>query len=329
MLNSKDKKVRRIALANLVSSSEMRAVRSALPPERALMGATTLTPGGKYREIYNAKHKPTTQLPGTLVRSEGQKATKDPAADEAYNYAGDTYDFYSAIFKRDSLDNHGLRLISSVHVAANWDNAFWNGRQMAYGDGDGQAFTRFTKSIDVVGHELTHGVVSYSADLVYQDEPGAMNEHFADVFGTLVKQWKKKQTVKQADWLLGTEIIVPAPTRKAIRNMADPGTAFKGDPYLGDDPQPKHMKDKYAGPSDSGGVHINSGILNYAFYLAAVALGGKAWETVGPVWYEALTQRLVRTSQFADLARETIDIAGQQSSVVGSAVKAAWKGVGL
>ncbi|HEV2045525.1 MAG TPA: M4 family metallopeptidase [Chthoniobacterales bacterium] len=329
MLNAKDKKVRQIALDNIIASAHMRAVRSALPPERAVMGFTTLTPGGKYREVYDGQHKPTNQLPGKLVRNEGQKPTKDPATDEAYDYAGDTYDFYSGVFKRDSLDNHGLRLISSVHVGQNWDNAFWNGRQMAYGDGDGQAFGRFTQSVDVVGHELTHGVVSYSADLVYQDEPGAMNEHFADVFGTLVKQWKNNQTVKQADWLLGKELVIPAPTRQAIRNMANPGTAFKNDPYLGTDPQPKHIKNKYKGPSDNGGVHINSGILNYAFYLAATAIGGKAWETVGPIWYVALTQRLVRTSSFADLAKETIDIAGKQGAAVQNAVKAAWKKVGL
>src|SRR5712692_2176410 len=109
MLNSKDKTVRQIALDNLVTSTQMRAVRAALPPERAVLGTTTLTPGGKYREVYDAKHQPTNQLPGKLVRNEGQKPAKDAAVNEAYDYSGYTYDFYSAVFSRDSLDNHGLR----------------------------------------------------------------------------------------------------------------------------------------------------------------------------------------------------------------------------
>jgi Zn-dependent metalloprotease len=176
---------------------------------------------------------------------------------------------------------------------------------------------------------LTHGVVSNSADLIYQGESGALNEHFADVFGTLIKQQKAGQTVDKADWLIGREVITPAPTRKAIRSMAAPGTAYVNDPLLGTDPQPGLLKNQYAGAQDNGGVHINSGIPNHAFYLAAMALKGKAWLTVGPVWFEVLTTRLVRTSQFADMARETIDVAGKSGAAVRKALKAAWKAVGL
>ena len=328
MLNHDDAKVRQIALDNVIAAAEMRAVRSVLPSIRP-MSMAAMSSAGKYREVYDAQHKPTSVLPGKLVRSEGQPATGDAAADEAYDYAGETYDFYKAVHGRDSLDNHGLRLVSSVHVGVKFNNAFWNGAQMAYGDGDGTAFVRFTKALDVVGHELTHGVVSNSADLVYQDEPGALNEHFADVFGTLIKQKKSGQTVDKADWLIGKEIITPAPTRRALRDMAKPGTAFVGDPLLGTDPQPSLYKNRYTGAQDNGGVHINSGIPNHAFYLAAMALKGKAWLTVGPVWYEVLTTRLVRTSQFADMARETIDVAGKSGAAVKKAVKAAWKKVGL
>ena len=328
LMDHKDAAVRRIARDNMVAAAEMRAVRSVLPSIRP-MSMAALSSAGKYREVYDAQHHPTSVLPGKLVRSEGQPKTGDPAADEAYDYSGVTYDYYKKIHGRDSLDNHGLRLVSSVHVGVKFNNAFWNGAQMAYGDGDGTIFQRFTKSLDVVGHELTHGVVSNSADLIYQGESGALNEHYADVFGTMIKQQKARQTVLKADWLIGKDVITPAPTRKAIRSMAAPGTAYVNDPLLGSDPQPSHVKSMYRGSQDNGGVHINSGIPNHAFYLAATALNGKAWLTVGPVWYEVLTTRLVRTSQFADMARETIDVAGKSNAATKNAVKAAWKAVGL
>ena len=328
LLEHEDKAVRQIARDNMVAAAEMRAVRSVLPSIRP-MSMAALSSAGKYREVYDANHQPTSVLPGTLVRSEGQPKTGDPAADEAYDYAGVTYDYYKAVHGRDSLDNHGLRLVSSVHVGVNFNNAFWNGAQMAYGDGDGTIFQRFTKALDVVGHELTHGVVSNTADLIYQGESGALNEHFADVFGTLIKQKKAGQTVDKADWLIGKEVITPAPTRKAIRNMSAPGTAYVNDPLLGTDPQPSHYTKRYKGSGDNGGVHINSGIPNYAFFLAATALKGNAWLTAGPVWYEVLTTRLVRTSNFKDMARETIDVAGKSGAGVKTAVKAAWKKVGL
>ena len=195
LLEHKDPAIRRIAIDTLTAGAAFRAVREAMPlPSVSVLAAIV---GGKDRAIYDAHH--TNGLPGTLVRSEGGPVTGDAAADEAYNGSGDTYDFYSKIHGRNSLDNHGLKLTSTVHVGNNFNNAFWNGAQMAYGDGDGVIFRRFTKSLDVIGHELTHGVVSYTANLVYHNEPGAVNEHFADVFGTLVKQWKKKQTVNSAN----------------------------------------------------------------------------------------------------------------------------------
>ena len=326
LLDHKDEKIRRIAIDTLTAGAGFRAVRAALPlPSLSMLGPAFT--GGKKREIHDARH--TNSLPGALVRSEGGAATGDAAADEAYDGSGDTYDFYKKIHGRDSLDNHGLKLISTVHVGNNFNNAFWNGVQMAYGDGDGLIFQRFTKSLDVIGHELTHGVVSYTANLVYQNEPGAVNEHFADVFGSLVKQWKKKQTVHKANWLIGDTIIVPAPTRKAIRSMANPGTAFVNDPLMGTDPQPKLYSNRYTGAGDNGGVHINSGIPNHAFYLAAKALGGYAWKTVGPIWYEALTTRLTATSNIKALRNATVAIAQTINTTTHNAVKAAWKAVGL
>lgn len=328
MLESDDPSIRTMARDNMVAASEMRAVRAVLPTLRPL-SMVALSSAGKYREIYDARHQPTSVLPGRLIRSEGEPKTGDPAADEAYQFAGVTYDYYKKVHGRDSLDNHGLRLVSSVHVGVKFNNAFWNGAQMAYGDGDGAVFQRFTKSLDVVAHELTHGIVSNSADLIYQGESGALNEHYADVFGSLIKQYRRRQTVEKADWLIGTQIITKAATRRGIRSLAAPGSAFVNDPLLGTDPQPRLLKDRYKGAQDNGGVHINSGIPNHAFYLAAMALKGRAWLTLGPVWYEVLTTRLVRTSGFVDLARETIDVAAKIGAEVRQAVRDAWKQVGL
>jgi Zn-dependent metalloprotease len=204
---------------------------------------------------------------------------------------------------------------------------------MAYGDGDAIVFTRFTKSLDVVGHELTHGVVTHTCDLEYQDEPGALNEHFADVFGCLVRQWRKKQKPNHAKaWLIGAELFAKkSPTRRALRDLANPGTAFQNDPDLGDDPQPDHMDKKYTGSDDNGGVHINSGIPNKAFALVAKKLGGQAWVKPGLIWYKTML-KLTRLSKFQECADETFETAGTEFGVHSAeqkAVKEAWAAVGI
>jgi Zn-dependent metalloprotease len=333
MAESPHKDIRRWARENLAASAAARATRTTLStlPQMAAIPSPS---GKKHRLIYDAQHKPTNVLPGKLVRSEGEKGPKgpkDPAINEAYDHSGDTYDFYLKTFHRNSLDDRGMSLISSVHVGKNYANAFWDGEQMAYGDGDGRTFVRFTKALDVVAHELTHGVVTHTANLDYQDEPGALNEHFADVMGILVKQWRRKQTVKQADWLIGDDILVKTPTRKALRSFSAPGTAYRNDPEIGSDPQPSHMKQKYEGDDDYGGVHINSGIPNHAFYLAAMQIGGKAWEKLGKIWYQALLSLSPR-SDFKAAARATSEKAlmlyGPRSAEI-NAVKQAWTSVGI
>jgi Zn-dependent metalloprotease len=208
------------------------------------------------------------------------------------------------------------------------NNAFWNGEQMAYGDGDGKLFRRFTQSLDVVGHELTHGVQSFTSNLTYFDQSGALNEHFADVFGILVRQWKMGETAKKANWVVGAEVLAPAPTRRGIRDMENPGTAYVNDPDLGTDPQPAHMSKIYTGPRDRNGVHINSGIPNRAFVLAAKAIGGKAWDVTGRIWYDSLLQ-LTSESRFIDCAQVTIQVATTHGASAKKAVKAAWKKVGI
>jgi Zn-dependent metalloprotease len=326
---SEDPAVRKRAIDAIEASATARAVRATLST-MPRMAAIPSPAGEKHRLVYDVKGRNFNALPGKLVRSEGQGATKDPAVNEAYDHSGATYDFYREVFNRNSLDDRGMSLISSVHLLRGFNNAFWNGEQMVYGDGDGRQFIRFTKSLDVVGHELSHGVVAHTCNLAYEGESGALNEHFADAFGVMVKQWKLDQTAAQADWLIGAGIMGPATTAKSLRTFKA-GRAYANDPVLGTDPQPKRLKDKYTGPEDNGGVHINSGIPNHAFYLTARKIGGRSWLKAGRVWYRALLS-LNATSGFEDMVETTATAAATEfgrGSKEHKAVASAWKEVGF
>ncbi|NVM93661.1 M4 family metallopeptidase [Arthrobacter sp. AETb3-4] len=281
--------------------------------------------------IYDNQTNGRTFLPGVRVRDWGQPPVQDEAVNQAYDGSSATYEFYRDVFARNSLDGAGLELVSSVHYGVAFDNAFWDGAQMVYGDGSGRIFQvgGLTRSLDVIAHELTHGITELTAGLVYSKQSGALNESFSDVFGSLVKQYSLKQSAADADWLIGEGILVPA-LGKALRSMINPGTAYSGDR------QPGHMDDYVDLPdnndprNDNGGVHINSGIPNHAFALAANALGGFAWEKVGKIWYTVLTTRLRPNSQFDEAAQATVDVAGTLfSATEQDAVHNAWKEVGV
>jgi Zn-dependent metalloprotease len=335
MLRSSDERVRKTALANIVAAERARSARATLAelrPRLAPAPAVEVS-NKKNRVVHDAKRRP--DLDGPIVRREGQASTHDVEVDEAYRFSGYVYDFYMKFFNRNSVDDLGMRLKSTVRYREDssepYNNAFWWQHQMAYGDGDGVVFKRFTAALDVVGHELTHGVVEFTANLAYRNEPGALNEHFADVFGILIKQWRKKQAAKDADWLIGDQLLHRRETRRALRSMKAPGTAYNDDPDLGDDPQPSHMDDKYTGSADQGGVHINSGIPNHAFYIVAVELGGNAWEKAGRIWYDAL-QHLRSSSDFEDGAKATFTSAGTlygAGSREQKAVRKGWDEVGV
>jgi Zn-dependent metalloprotease len=327
LAQSPNAEIRRRAMELSAEGAAARAVRLTLAG-LPRMAAIPSPAAGKHRQVYDLQHQGMNALPGKLARSEGNPASADPAVNEAYNHSGTVYDFYKNVLGRNSLDDNGMALISSVHFRSNHNNAYWNGERMIYGDGDGQIFVRFTKALDVVGHELSHGVVTHTCNLVYQDEPGALNEHFADVFGVLVEQWKKKKPAKTGNWLVGEAIMGPGVNAKALRSFKDE-KAYEDDPLLGTDPQPKHYADRYKGSEDYGGVHINSGIPNHAFYLAAQALGGNAWGKAGAIWYKSL-YRLKATSSFEDMVRETIGAASDlYGASVANEIKKAWKTVGL
>ena len=330
--------VRESALRSLATSAALRARRAALAPELRRLGIGVadlafLAPTyAHHNRVYDARHGGDSDLPGELRRSDDGPASDDSAVNEAFDGAEKTYAFYRDVLKRESIDDAGLELVSSVHFDVRLDNAFWNGAQMCYGDGGGGMLVpgSLTGCLDVIGHELTHGVTQYTANLNYRKQSGALNESFSDVFGILVKQYSSGTSAAEADWLIGEGIMTPEMGGNALRSMKAPGTAFRYDS------QPATMDDYADLPddgdprNDNGGVHINSGIPNHAFYLAATALGGNAWETVGPIWYDALTTRLQTDSRFTDAAAATVASAEAlrgKDSVEAEAVRSAWSTV--
>src|SRR5215813_11438928 len=330
LVESKDRKLREIALNTLLASTQMRAKRELLG---VLPNATAA--GEKRRTIFDAKNMEPDPPQGVRVRGEDDPPVGDPAVNEAFEGLGTTYDFYKQVFSRNSIDGGGLRLDAVVHYGEGFNNAFWNGQLMVFGDGDQDLFTGFTKSLDVIAHELTHGVTENTAGLVYHKQPGALNESISDVFGSLVKQWLLKQDVESADWLIGPELFTPAIEGDALRSLKAPGTAYDND-IIGKDPQPAHMENFQNLPDnrfgDNGGVHINSGIPNHAFYLTAVAIGGNAWDAAGHIWYETLTKNTGASAKFQDFADATVGVAGRlygPSSSEQVAVREAWREVGI
>lgn len=324
---------KKMAVKNLVASSRMRGQRQDARELLAL--SRTLVSDIKKRTIYNAQQG--NSLPGILARQESDQPVQDQAVNEAYDFSGATYDLFKTIYGRNSIDGNGMKLDSTVHYQKGYDNAFWNGNQMVYGDGDEdlppdqQLFNRFTKAIDVVGHELTHGVTQFEANLTYFQQSGALNESFSDVFGSLVKQYFLKQSAVEADWIIGEGLFTANVAGKGIRSMKAPGTAYN-DPVLGKDPQPDHMKDYVNTSSDNGGVHINSGIPNYAFYIAATEIGGNAWEKAGLIWYRTLRDKLKFDSNFQQCASLTWQVAGEDfgtGSLEQQGVRKGWSAVGI
>lgn len=289
-------------------------------------------PAGKRRTIYTANH--TEQLPGEIIATEDKPITKatDIAGYEAFQGLGATWDFYYEVYGRQSIDDEGMPMNATVHYGTDYDNAFWNGEQMVFGDGDGDIFNRFTASLDVIGHELAHGVTEDEAGLVYMFQPGALNESISDVFGSLIKQKAAKQTAAKADWLIGAGLFTSAVNGSALRSMKAPGTAYD-DPILGKDPQPAHMDHYNNTNQDNGGVHINSGIPNKAFYQTAVDLGGFAWEKAGRIWYETLRDSALRENtgfkRFANLTVSTAKRLYGPESVEAAVVAHAWSTVGI
>lgn len=262
-------------------------------------------------------------LPGRLVRSAGEPELADVTVNEAATGITESLALF-ADYGRSSFDDRGATVVATVHYEQDYDNAFWDGRQLVFGDGDGRVFDRFTKPIDVLGHELSHAVTQFTADLTYQGQSGALNESMSDVFGACIKQRHLGQDAAGADWLVGEGIFLPGINGRALRSMTDPGTAYD-DPLIGKDPQVGSMADFVVTADDNGGVHLNSGIPNRAFVLAARAIGGLSWSGAGRIWFAALTSGLDEDSEFATFAAATIEAAGDHAAVV----EEAWTQVGV
>jgi len=318
--------LRRAARDSARLSDGLRNLRSQAAELTQLAQATgahlvELAPSPKVT-VYDCKHSQT--LPGTPVP--GAKTSRDATAKRCFAETTQVAKFFKSVFGRNSIDDAGMTMMSSVHFGKNYNNAMWNGTQMVYGDGDGKLFVDFTQGDDVIGHELTHGVTQHSLQLAYSGDAGGLNESLSDCFGSMFRQWSAKQDVTQADWLIGADIMGPtAKSRgfKALRNMAKP------DDKAALAPQPT----KYSQITAGMDPHYSSGPPNLAFCTACVTLGGHSWEKIGQVWYAALTTSgahpKMTMPQFAARTRQLAAQKYPSQAVVAAAVDAGWKKVGL
>lgn len=275
-----------------VEAASQTALDKSLRTQRQGLIAMRAMPeiGNNERLVYDSQNTNNKQT--KVARKEGEAPTLDADVNAVYDNGGIVRDYFKNVLGWNSIDNNSMDLILNVHYQAKYNNAFWDGEQMIFGDGDGTNFMNFARALDVTAHELTHGVVQYTANLQYQGQSGALNEHFADVFGTAIKQYFLKQTEMTANWLIGEMCLAGRFQGKAIRSMKSPSDAT-----IVLMPQPDNMKNISKSTTDNGGVHVNSGIPNYAFYLAAMGIGT---QNAAVLWFEAL-KILKSTSKFKDL----------------------------
>ncbi|WP_071460940.1 M4 family metallopeptidase [Bacillus massilinigeriensis] len=274
---------------------------------------------------YDAKNM--TRLPGSLWADADNKfsAAYDKAAVDAHYYAGITYDYFKNVFNRNSYDNRGAALKSTVHYSKNYNNAFWNGSQMVYGDGDGTNFAPLSGSLDIIAHEISHAVTDNTSDLIYQNESGALNEALSDIFGTLVEYYDNRNP----DFDMGEDVYTPQKSGDALRSMSDP--AKYGDP--------DHYSKRYTGSEDNGGVHTNSGIINKAAHLMSqggthygVTVKGIGNDKMGAIFYRANTVYYTASTNFSQAKAGAVqaakDLYGTTSPEV-ETVNAAFNAVGV
>lgn len=281
------------------------------------------------RQVFDAGHRE--ELPGTPVRAEGDAPVGDLAINAAYVNTGTTHACLAALFSRDAHDGQGGAVISTVHFSNRYNNAFWNGAQMVFGDGDGQVFSPLSQSFDVTAHELVHGVTQYTAGLVYQNEPGALNEAMSDVLSASCEAWRDGRT-STTTWQIGEEVFTPRTAGDAIRYLDHPTR---------DGVSSDFYPERYQGSGDNGGVHLNSGIVNLAFTLLARGGAhprGRSSITVpalgiGPaaqIYYRALAHYLTPISKLEDARAATVQAAADLfGPAEADAVQQSWNAVGV
>lgn len=263
--------------------------------------------------------KTTESLPGSLIADPISSA--DQTVTRTHKTTVALIDFFHSVFGRNSIDGAGMTVSSSVHFSKSYPNAMWDGQQMIYGDGDGLMLLDFTLSDDFIGHELMHGVTQFTAGLDDDDEPGALNESMSDVFGSMFRQWRAGQTTEEADWLIGSQLMGPTALSlgwTCIRDMARPNAAHSLTQ------QPVVYSDYVVG----GEPHINSGIPNRAFYLAASALRDHSWDKAGKVWFSVLTSKdatpRMTIPEFASISLRVSNALFPSDATVAAAIKNAW-----
>ncbi len=282
------------------------------------------------RAVYSANNGST--LPGTLRRSEGGAATADLHIDQNYDHLGTTYNCYKVNFNRDSYNNAGATLMSSVHYGTNYVNAFWNGTQMVYGDGDGVTSAPLGRDLDVAVHELTHAVTSSESNLTYSNESGALNEGMSDIFAAYCESWTRSWATDADVWMIGEDIWTPATAGDALRYMANPTQ---------DGASTDYYPERYTGTADSGGVHWNSGIANLAFKLLATGgthprektftqVPGIGVQKAGAIFYKANTDYFTASTTFAQaLVYTEMAASALYGLAERNAVTLAWRAVGV
>jgi len=273
---------------------------------------------------------------------DGTNSNRQTAGVDAHFGSAKTWDYYLSVHGRRGIDGNGYKMLSRVHYGRNYNNAFWNGTSMTYGDGDGMQF-RPLVSLDVVGHEITHGLTDKTADLIYENESGAANESFSDIFGSSLEYFTGSVGGRGPDYLIGEDIYVPE--SNGFRNMVDPR----------EDDDPDHYSERYTGTSDNGGVHSNSGIQNHAFYLLVnggknagcdtsgsnghthtancdVSVTGLGNAKAEAIFYRALTVYLFPSATFHDVRAACLQAAADlygAGSAEYNATAAAWTAVGV
>ncbi|MCY1018772.1 M4 family metallopeptidase [Pyxidicoccus sp. MSG2] len=280
------------------------------------------------RKVYSANNGSTT--PGTLKRSEGGAATGDAHVDMNYDMLGYTYNCYKTLFNRDSINNAGATLISTVHYSTNYVNAYWDGTQMVYGDGDGVNSIELGKDADVTVHELTHAVTENESNLTYSGQSGGLNEAMSDTFSAICEsQASGTWSTAAAIWMIGEDVWTPGTANDALRYMDDPA-------------KDGASKDWAANVTSGTDVHYSSGVPNLAFALlskgglhprgrSTINVPAIGVEKAARIWYKANTDLYTASTTFANAKTWTIQAAADlgYDAATQDAVKAAWEAVGV
>ncbi|QSQ22339.1 M4 family metallopeptidase [Pyxidicoccus parkwayensis] len=280
------------------------------------------------RRLHNLNHG--TSLPGPVARTEGQAPVADAVVNTNYDHLGTVYNCYSTLFGRDSINGTGAMLISSVHYSNNYVNAFWDGTQMVYGDGDGVNASNLANSLDVTAHELTHAVTENESDLIYSGESGGLNESLSDIFGAVCEWYADgRGPISPRYWIVGDDVWTPSIPNDGLRYMDDP---VKDGASL----------DYYPNYGSGVDVHYSSGISNLAFYMLSQGgthprgrttqvVAGIGIEKAARIFYKANTDLLLPSSGFESAKIATEQAAtqlGYDAATVAS-VSNAWKAVGV